>query len=91
MSHIRIDRARQLGPLIPKGKGDIIVAMEPVEALRVLEEYGNPDVVVLVNTRPVYPVDVTAGNEVYPDFKEIKEALEGHSRKVYSINAICKT
>ena len=90
MSHIRIDRARQLGPLIPKGKGDIIVAMEPVEALRVLEDYGNPDVVVLVNTHPVYPVDVTAGNEVYPDFREIKEALEGHSRRVYAINAMEK-
>jgi len=36
MSHIRIARGKQLSPLIPRAKGDFIVALEPVEALRVL-------------------------------------------------------
>ena len=87
MSHIRIARKKQLPPLIPKGKGGIIVALEPVEALRVLEAYGNPHAVVLVNTHPIYPIDVTTGNALYPDFKEIRKALEGHSRKICSIDA----
>ena len=87
MSHIRISLRKQLSPLIPRGKGDIVVSLEPVEALRVLEGYGNPDVVVLVNTRPVYPIDVTAGDAIYPDFKEIKKALDSLSRKAYSIDA----
>jgi len=90
MSHIRIARGKQLGPLIPKGKVDIIVALEPVEALRVLETYGNPHVVILVNTRPIYPIDVTTGNAFYPDLKELRKALESHSRKTYSIDATDK-
>ena len=87
MSHIRIDLKKQLSPLIPKGKGDIIVALEPVEALRVLKVYGNPHVIILVNTHPIYPVDVTTGHAVYPDFEELRKALESHSRKTYAIDA----
>ena len=90
MSHIRINRAEQSSPLIPKGKGKIIVALEPVEALRVLETYGNPHVVILVNTRPIYPMDVTTGNSFYPDLKELRKALERHSMKTYFIDATDK-
>lgn len=87
MSHIRISKNRQLSPLIPKGKGDIVLALEPVEALRVLAVYGNPDVVVLVNTRPIYPVDVTAGNENYPKIEEIQERIHELSASAYYIEA----
>jgi indolepyruvate ferredoxin oxidoreductase beta subunit len=87
MSHIRISKRKQLSPLIPKGKADILMALEPVEAIRVLIPYGSPDVVALVNTRPLYPVDVTAGEATYPEIEEIKECLENLSRKVYFIDA----
>jgi len=87
MSHIRISKRKQLSPLIPKGKADILMALEPVEAIRVLIPYGSPDVVALVNTRPLYPVDVTAGEATYPEIQEIKGCLENLSRKVYFIDA----
>src|SRR4030043_2158604 len=58
MSHIRISAQKQLSPLIPKGKADIVVGLEPVEALRVLTQYGNRETGVIVNTRPLYPVAV---------------------------------
>ncbi len=87
MSHIRISAAKQLSPLIPKGKAEIVVALEPVEALRILTQYGNRESVVLVNTRPIYPVDVTSGNEKYPETAEIRRSLEGLSRKVYYLQA----
>lgn len=87
VSHIRIARRKQPGPLIPNGKGDIVVAMEPIEALRVMRDYGNPDLVVITNTRPVYPIDVAIGDAIYPDFEEIKKALSSHSRRTYSIDA----
>jgi indolepyruvate ferredoxin oxidoreductase beta subunit len=87
MSHIRISSAKQLSPLIPKGKAHIVVALEPVEALRILTQYGNRETVVLVNTRPIYPVDVTSGNEKYPEMDKIKISLEGLSRKVYYLPA----
>lgn len=87
MSHIRISSKKQLSPLIPKGKADIIVALEPVEALLVLTHYGNPETVVIVNTRPIYPVDVISGKEAYPEFAEIKKSLKTLSRKVYYVSA----
>jgi len=87
MSHIRISSQKQLSPLIPKGKADVVVALEPVEALRVLTFYGNPETVVLVNTRPIYPVDVIAGDEEYPEFTAIEKSLASLARKVYSVPA----
>jgi indolepyruvate ferredoxin oxidoreductase beta subunit len=87
MSHIRTSSQKQLSPLIPKGKADIVLGLEPVEALRVLTLYGNPRTVVIANTRPIYPVDVTGGNEAYPDEDVIKNSLDDLSRKVYWIAA----
>jgi indolepyruvate ferredoxin oxidoreductase, beta subunit len=87
MSHIRISSKKQLSPLIPRGKADIVVGLEPVETLRVLTTYGNPQTVVIANTRPIYPVDVTSGDEKYPEPEEIQKALESLSRKIYSIAA----
>jgi indolepyruvate ferredoxin oxidoreductase beta subunit len=87
MSHIRISSRKPLSPLIPRGKADIVVGLEPVEALRVLTVYGNRQTVVIFNTRPIYPVDVTSGGEKYPGMEEIQRALEGLSRKIYSIPA----
>lgn len=87
MSHIRISKKKQRSPLIPRGKGDIVVAMEPVEALRVLAVYGNPDVVVLINTRPIYPIDVTTGEEPYPELDDIKKRVDELSTSAYYIDA----
>jgi indolepyruvate ferredoxin oxidoreductase beta subunit len=87
MSHIRISSQKQLSPLIPRGKADIVVGLEPVEALRVLTTYGNPQTVVIANSRPIYPVDVTSGDEKYPEPEEIQKALQSLSRKIYSIAA----
>lgn len=87
MSHLRISRKKQLSPLIPKGKADILVALEPVEALRVLTYYGNDETIVFCNTRPIYPIDVIAGDEEYPEFAEIKESLTRLAKEVYYIPA----
>jgi indolepyruvate ferredoxin oxidoreductase beta subunit len=43
--------------------------------------------VVLSNTRPIYPVDVTSGDEKYPDHAEIQRALKDLSRQVHYIPA----
>ena len=87
MSHIRISSQKQLSPLIPKGKADVVVALEPVEGLRILTVYGNPETVAIANTRPIYPVDVTTGQEKYPEREEIERALASLSRKAYSVPA----
>jgi len=47
MSHLRVSSTSVLSPQIPQGRADIVIALEPVEALRVLVKYGNPAVAVL--------------------------------------------
>jgi indolepyruvate ferredoxin oxidoreductase beta subunit len=76
MSHLRISSTSVLSPQIPQGRADIIIALEPVEALRVLIKYGNPDVAVLSNSRVVYPMGVITGDFNYPSLDEIKSSFE---------------
>lgn len=87
MSHIRVSRRGQFSPLIPEGKCDLVLGLEPVEALRVLANYGNPGVMMLINTRPIYPIDVIAGNAVYPEISVVLEKIQRLSRRVWTLNA----
>jgi indolepyruvate ferredoxin oxidoreductase beta subunit len=87
MSHLRVSHKDQFSPLIPQGQCDIVVGLEPVEALRVLGPFGNPGVLVLVNTRPVHPIDVISGESSYPELSLILEKLKGFSRRVWTLNA----
>jgi indolepyruvate ferredoxin oxidoreductase beta subunit len=87
MSHLRISRQAQYGPLIPAGQADVILGLEPVETLRVLAQYGNPAVIVITNSRPVYPLSVAIGAARYPTVDEIMTALEELSSSAWLINA----
>jgi indolepyruvate ferredoxin oxidoreductase beta subunit len=87
MSHLRISQKSILSPQIPLGKADIIIALEPVEALRVLTRYGNPDVSVLVNSRVVFPIGVITGELNYPSPDEIQNILKKISAKSWLVDA----
>jgi indolepyruvate ferredoxin oxidoreductase, beta subunit len=87
MSHLRISQKSILSPQIPLGKADIIIALEPVEALRVLTKYGNPDVIVLVNSRVVYPIGVITGELNYPSLEDIQNILQKISAKSWLVDA----
>lgn len=90
MSHIRISPKMQPSPLIPKGKAHVVLALEPVEAVRVLIPYGNKEVVSIVNTRPFYPVDVNAGEAVYPEMEEIEQTIRELSDRAYFFDSTAK-
>jgi indolepyruvate ferredoxin oxidoreductase beta subunit len=87
MSHMRISSNESFSPLIPEGKADVVIGLEPVEALRVLSPYGNPEVIILVNTRPIHPIDVIAGNQSYPEFQIVEEKIMRLSKKLWKLNA----
>jgi indolepyruvate ferredoxin oxidoreductase beta subunit len=87
MSHLRVSSTSVLSPQIPQGRADIIIALEPVEALRVLVKYGNPDVAVLANSRMVYPMGVITGEFTYPSLDEVKSMFEKISAKNWIIDA----
>ena len=71
MSHLRISTGSSWSPQIPHGKCHLIISLEPTEAMRVLATYGNPNVKVLCNTRPIHAIGVISGDQQYPDLVEI--------------------
>ena len=87
MSHLRISKQEQYGPLIPEGQADVVLGLEPVETMRVLAQYGNPGVVVIANSRPVYTMAVTTGAAEYPGTEEIERTLKELSSTAWLINA----
>ena len=87
MSHLRISPECVRSPQIPRGEADVIVALEPLEALRVLTVYGNPHVHVLANSRPVYPIGVITGELSYPSDEAITEAFNQLSAAFWMIDA----
>jgi indolepyruvate ferredoxin oxidoreductase beta subunit len=87
MSHIRVSADATWSPQIPKGQADVVVTLEPIEAIRVLMNYGNPEVRVLTNTRPIYPVGVISGELNYPSAEEIKESIRDLSSRSWFVEA----
>ncbi len=87
MSHLRISADHQYGPLMPPGAADLVIALEPAEAARILGRFGNPDTVAVVNSRPVYPVDVISGDIPYPDLDELTTKIRSLSRESYFLPA----
>jgi len=86
-SCLRVSKERLYGPIIPDGQANVIISLEPMEALRQLKTLGNPDVMVLTNTKTVNPVQVTIGEETYPDFDQLKSAITGLSKQAWFIPA----
>lgn len=87
MSHMRVSRSAAYSPLIPEGQADIIVALEPVEALRVISQYGNPNVQAIVNSRPIYPTAVTVGDAEYPSPEKIRQTIAELTQRSWFIEA----
>lgn len=87
MSHLRISDKSAWSPQIPRGKADLVVALEPIESLRVMAQYGNTETAVISNTRPVYPVGVICGDFKYPSQDELKSALLQLCSKISFVDA----
>ena len=87
MSHLRISAESYWSPQIPKGKGHLVISLEPTEAIRVLMNYGNPNVRVLCNTRPVHAIGVISGEQRYPSMDELKSWIEELSEDCWFLAA----
>ncbi|HNZ31550.1 MAG: indolepyruvate oxidoreductase subunit beta [Smithellaceae bacterium] len=87
MSHLRVSQKSAWSPQIPFGQADIVMALEPSEALRVLSRWGNPGVAVLSNSRVVYPIGVITGDYDYPHEQKIKSIFKKLTAKSWMIDA----
>jgi indolepyruvate ferredoxin oxidoreductase beta subunit len=70
MTHVRFSDREVCSPLIPKGSADMILAFEPLEALRYLDYLGE-DFKLIVNKN-----QVASNVRDYPPIEEILEILE---------------
>lgn len=87
MSHLRISTRSAWSPQIPHGRAHMVIAIEPSEAFRVLAVYGNAEVQVIWNTRPIHPVSVITGQAVYPSLEEITQGLSELSAQNWRLEA----
>ena len=87
MSHLRVSETSAWSPQIPRGRADVLIALEPIEAVRVMRAYGNSGVKVLVNTRAIHPVGVIAGDSEYPPLESIEKGLKELTPNVWMLDA----
>ncbi|MBL7178402.1 MAG: 2-oxoacid:acceptor oxidoreductase family protein [Desulfobacteraceae bacterium] len=87
INYIRISEEIQASPIIPEGRADVIVAMEPVEAMRMLNQYGNPDVITTVNPRPIQAIDTTGLGTKYPAMDKLMQDITALSAKTWIVHA----
>jgi len=87
INYVRVSKDRQCSPIVPEGRADVIVGMEPVEAVRMLARYGNADVVTVVNPRPVQSTDIAGQKGIYPNLERLLESIREMSAKTYVVPA----
>lgn len=85
VSHLRIGESIH-SPRIPPNHADILVALEPVEGLRVAGFLAE-DSVAIVNSKTVPPADVKVGKESYPDMESVQEDYDRLTKTTYLFNA----
>ena len=90
MSHLRVSAQSYWSPQIPKGQCHLVISLEPTEAIRVLMNYGNPDIRVICNTRPVHAIGVISGEHQYPPLDEVKSWVEELSEACWFLEATDK-
>ncbi len=75
-----------IAPMTPEGKCDVLIAVEPSEALRNIQYLAKNSVVVL-NVTTVIPYTVYLGKSGYPDREEIVNKLYDVTDRVITLDA----
>jgi len=86
LTHLRLGK-RDWAPLIPKGEVDILLGLEPMEALRAAVEYGGKQTIALVSLTKVPTADVSSGERKYAPLEKIAAALTEQCKQVYMLDA----
>lgn len=76
----------RFSPMVPTGGADVLLALEPAEALR-FGHYLSRDGVALINIEPVLPISVTMGKSVYPELEDIIAPLRKICKEVKTLDA----
>lgn len=86
-SSMRVSKTKDFGPLVPEGSAHLILSLEPLETLRMLQFYGNSDILTITNVQPIYPVGVLSKRVEYPDLNRLVRAIKELSANTWVLNA----
>jgi indolepyruvate ferredoxin oxidoreductase beta subunit len=81
-THLRFSDM-DLGPLVPKGTLNLLVGLEPMEALRAAIKFAGEDTVIVVSQEPIQSPSNLSGESEYPAFEDIIRSLNELSKEVH--------
>ncbi len=86
VSHVRVGRDVHAS-IVEDHRADVVAAFEPMEALRAVAKFLRPGGISILNTKPVYPVEVSTGKASYPSVEEIIRLIGSVSGTVIALDA----
>ena len=86
LTHLRIGTT-DWGPLIPKGEVDILLGLEPLEALRAATKFAGDRTVAIVSQTKIPTVASNGESGKYPAIDRIIESLKKRCKQVIVLNA----
>lgn len=76
----------RFSPMVSSGSADVLLALEPAEALR-FGHFLSRNGVALINTQPVLPISVTTGKFDYPVLDKLVAPLKELCKEVKTMDA----
>ncbi len=86
LTHLRIGKT-DWAPLIPKGEVDILLGLEPLEALRAAVEFAGDRTVAIISQTKIPTVDVNTKKNEYPSLQKIIDSLNKLCKQVIVLDA----
>jgi indolepyruvate ferredoxin oxidoreductase beta subunit len=72
--------------LVKPGQADLIIALEPLEALRATK-FASKKTAMIMNTQKAEPVSLLVLGEKYPSIDEVKKELGSFAKEIIAVNA----
>ncbi|MGB9978500.1 indolepyruvate oxidoreductase subunit beta [Methanobacterium sp.] len=73
-------------PIIEKGSANLLIAFEPMEALRAISK-ARQNTYVVVNTSPIMPFNIIGSEVPYPKISDILDELKSKVKGVFALDA----
>jgi len=73
--------------VVPDGRADVLLGMEPLETLRALGKCHSNSLVI-TTTSPLEPYAVSVGHSAYPSLEEVRSAVLKKTKRLVMIDAL---